>query len=79
MDARVAEMISMIVILPVTFGLMAWAVKLFFSFLQQRRITKSHFELQGKLRMIARTVRHVRGGLREVFGRCLGQGQQHAA
>lgn len=49
MDSKTAEMISMIVILPVTFSLMAWALKTFFIFLQQRRVTKSHFELQGKL------------------------------
>ncbi len=49
MDARMAEMISMIVVLPVTFGMMGWGLKLFLGFLQQRRITRSHFELQGKL------------------------------
>ncbi len=45
----VMEAVSMMVVLPVTFGGMAWMFKAFLDFLRQRRMATMMFELQNKV------------------------------
>ncbi len=47
MDAM--EAVMMMVVLPVTFGGMAWMFKTFLDFLRQRRMSTMMFELQNKV------------------------------
>ncbi len=47
MDAM--EAVMMMVVLPVTFGGMAWMFKALLDFLRQRRMSKMMFELQNKV------------------------------
>jgi len=45
----VMEALAMLVIMPVTFGAMAWMFKTFLDFLRQRRMATMMFELQNKV------------------------------
>lgn len=45
----VMEAVTMLVIMPVTFGMMAWMFKALLDFLGQRRMSKMMFELQTKV------------------------------
>ena len=45
----VMEAVTMLVIMPVTFGMMAWMFKALLDFFRDRRLSKMMFELQNKV------------------------------
>ena len=45
----VMEAVTMLVIMPVTFGMMAWMFKALLDFFRHRRMSKMMFELQNKV------------------------------